>query len=153
VVRELTITHKKSEAVRSGFTLIELVIVILILGVMGTMVVPKFLSAVGETQDSTVRMNLSRVRSQLQLYQVEHGIFPDMASFSDQMIHVSDEDGNTAAPGTDGFQYGPYLREVPKNPFSGASSVGNGAIGSSDWYYDESTGEFRANDSPETFAY
>ncbi len=45
------------------------------------------------------------------------------ASFIDHMTKSSDASGATAAPGTSGYNYGPYLREVPTNPVNGLNTV------------------------------
>lgn len=117
------------------------------------MVVPRFVSASSETRTSALKMNLNRIRSQLLYYQIQHGVFPDLANFTDQMTQASDSAGNTALPGTDGFPFGPYLLEIPINPMTGSATLGDGAVGSSDWFYDQTTGDFRANDSAENFSY
>ena len=56
-------------------------------------------------------------------------------------------DGSTAPVSTPGYDYGPYLQLFPINPATNGSTVGNGPVGASNWYYDEATGDFRANDS------
>ena len=44
------------------------------------------------------------------------------------------------------FHYSLYLLSIPNNPFTDSNKVSDGAVGSSDWYYNEKAGEFRAND-------
>ena len=153
IVRRHTnlLLHPRAQA---GFTLVEILIVVTILAILAAMVLPQFVSATGETRESSIKMNVYRIRSQLNLYQQQHGAWPTLANFTDQMTLVSDVDGNTAAIGTAGYPFGPYLQEVPYNAnVSVDNSIGNGAIGTSAWYYDETTGEFRANDSAEMAAF
>ncbi|QQE10602.1 prepilin-type N-terminal cleavage/methylation domain-containing protein [Planctomycetota bacterium] len=139
---------------RTGFTLVEIMIVVVILGILASIVVPQFTSATDEARENALAMNLFRVRHQLQVYKNQHnGDYPTLADFSDQMMKASNKTGDTAEPGTNGYPFGPYLQEIPVNPFTGGLSVGTGAVGSSDWYYDPATGEFMANDSAETAAF
>lgn len=138
-----------------AFTLVEIMIVTVILAILAAIVSQKIGSAFAESQANALQMSLYRVRSQLQLYYGEHSRYPTLANFTNQMTMASDLSGNTAAPGTPGFPFGPYIRSVPANPMSSSTppTVGNGAIGSSDWYYDQATGAFHANDSATTFAF
>ncbi len=137
-----------------AFTLVEVLIVILILAVLAAIVVPQFTSAAANARDSSLKMDLMRVRTQLQIYQAQHrGSWPTLANFVAQMTQASDATGATAAPGTDGYPYGPYLLAIPVNPLLPSDVVSNGAVGSSGWYYDEATGEFLANDSLATRQY
>jgi len=131
-----------------AFTLVEILIVVVILGILAAIVIPQFTEASDDARDSALKTNLQTVRGQLSLYRVQHnGNWPTAAKFVDQMTKVSKADGSTAEVGTDGYPYGPYLQSVPANPYTGGNKIGSGAAGSSDWYYDEDTGDFRANDT------
>lgn len=131
----------------------EILIVVVILGILASIVVPQFISAAVETRENSIRMDLHRIRSQLALYREQHGAWPTLADFADQMTMATSADGDTAPVGTLGYPFGPYFREVPINPNTGGTTVGDGAVGSSDWYYNQATGEFHANDSPLTRAF
>ncbi|WP_432797977.1 type II secretion system protein [Poriferisphaera sp. WC338] len=131
---------------KHAFTLVELMIVVVILGVLAAIVIPQFSTAASEASENALKANLRNVRQQIVLYKQEHNGYPTLANFSDQLLLLSTKDGSTAAVGTSGYPLGPYLQKIPKNPYTGNNSVGDGAIGSSDWYYDESTGDFAAND-------
>ena len=140
--------HSRTLGVRpsAGFTLVEVLIVVVILGILAAIVVPQFTSAAEATREGSTQMDLNRIRTQIEIYRAQHNDTPPtLASFEDQMTQASDKLGNTASPGTSGYDFGPYIRAVPINKFTGANTVGNGGAGSSDWYYDESTGDFRAN--------
>ena len=135
---------------RRGFTLVEILVVVLIIGVLSAIVIPQFSNATQDSQESALKQDLFRLRQQIELYQNQHnGSFPSLANFIDQMTLASNEAGETAAPGTAGYPYGPYLPSIPKNPFTDERPIGDGAVGTSAWYYDESTGFIAANDSAE----
>lgn len=136
-----------------GFTLAEILVVVVILSVLAAMAASKFISTFDDTREKTIQVNVHRIRSQLDVYRQQHGAYPTAAGFVDQMTLASDSDGNTAPPGTPGFKLGPYIRRIPVNPNSGGTTVGNGAVGTSDWYYDQAGGAFHANDSAQSRAY
>lgn len=140
---------------RCGFTLVEILIVVVILGILAAIVVPQFTSAAATSRENSARMSLYRVRGQLEFYKQQHnGQHPPLATFADQMTQASQADHTTAAPGTAGFSLGPYVRSIPINPFTSNDTVDDTAIGTGKgWFYDESTGNFRANDSLEHAAY
>jgi len=58
---------------RQGFTLVELVVVILILGILAGVAAPKFFSTAGEATDNGLRQTLAVVRDAIELYVAEHG--------------------------------------------------------------------------------
>ena len=135
---------------QSAFTLIELLIVVVILGIIAAIVVPQFSIATDDARLSTLRTNLATVRSQLQLYKLEHqDNFPtDNTTFEAQLTAKTDAAG---AAGTD---YGPYLMMIPENPFTGtrdikaAKVVDAGGANKSAWYYlATDTRLIRANDT------
>lgn len=143
-----------SQTSRRAFTLVEILIVVVILGILAAIVIPQFSSASDVSRENALKTTLYRIRNQIELYNQQHaGNYPTLADFEDQMVLVSNELGQTAAIGTDGYVFGPYLQEMPFNPFTSGKSVGDGAVGTSDWYYNESTGEFRANNAAEQRAY
>ena len=136
----------------SGFTLVEILIVVVILGILAGLVVPHFTSAAAESRDNSLRMDLKRMREQLELYELHHGAYPTLANFEDQLTGLTDSSGTTVPAGTFGA-HGPYIQRIPRNPNTSSDTVGDGAVGSSDWFYDEDTGAFHANDSAATRAY
>ena len=128
---------------RSGFTLVELVVVILILGVLAAIAAPKLFSTSSTAADNSMRTSISIIRGAIDLY----------ASAN-----------NGALPGADGTQatfktdVAPYLRgSFPKcavGPAANqnatitftASSPPTGLLAdNSGWKYNKTTGEFICN--------
>jgi general secretion pathway protein G len=120
---------------RAGFTLVEILIVVLILGILAAVVLPKFSNASAVARASMLADDLRIMRMQLAVYKSQHldvpAGYPDgdrteaptEEAFVEHMTMASNPTGLTAVPGTAGYEYGPYLREVPTNPVNGKSSV------------------------------
>ncbi len=135
-----------------GYTLVQILIVILIMCILAMMVVPQMTDASDEARESALKTDLRAIRTQIELYRTEHrGRYPSMELFVKQMTSKTYEDG------TFGGVFGPYLPEIPPNPYTDDTTVrctdgsdaGEIGDGSSGWHYNATTGRFRANDSPE----
>ena len=61
----------------SGFTLVELLIVVSILGILAAIVVPKYVNAQDEAVASALAGNVKMIRDQVSLYQAKNGAYPD----------------------------------------------------------------------------
>jgi general secretion pathway protein G len=87
--------------VRRGFTLIEILIVVVILGILAAIVIPQFTNASQEAAESSVKSQLQTVRSQIELFRVRNnGNLP--ADFTDLLTPPNGED--------------PYLQKEPTLP-------------------------------------
>lgn len=127
---------------RIAFTLVELLIVVVILGILAAVVVPQFSDASGDAQLSSLTTNLQTIRGQIELYRLQHnGAYPTSnALFEAQMTAKTDA---TGAPGPD---YGPYLQSIPNNPYDNLNTIAATQDGSGGWNYIGATGVFQAND-------
>jgi general secretion pathway protein G len=137
-----------------GITLIEVLIVVIVLAILAAVVTPQFSRASTDTQLGTLRGNLLDVRAQVRLYRTQHGDrYPTLQQFVAQMTQPTNAEGHTGSQKTAEFNFGPYLHAIPLNPYTGKNSVTSGEVGTSDWYYDETTGLFRANHDSALTAY
>ncbi len=129
---------------RSGFTLVELLIVVIILGILAAIVVPQFSDASTDTQVSSLRTNLQTVRGQLELYRLQHGgTLPTVANFVSAMTSKTDADGTVNASTG---KYGPYLQAIPVNPINNNAEVVGTANAAKGWVFNATTGDFKASD-------
>ena len=108
---------------KRGFTLVEILIVVVILGIIATIVVPSFSDSGTEVKTSALATDLRKVRTQIELYKFHHKDMLPTASgetsagFEQRLISQTDIDGNA---GTD---YGPYMQRIPINPFNNLNIV------------------------------
>ena len=58
---------------RRGFTLVEILIVVIILGILAAIVIPQFTNASQNARESSLQSTLQTLRSQIQLYKLQHG--------------------------------------------------------------------------------
>ncbi|HSI33150.1 MAG: prepilin-type N-terminal cleavage/methylation domain-containing protein [Phycisphaerae bacterium] len=100
---------------RKGFTLVEILIVVIILGILAAIVIPQFTSASTDARKNSLTSQLQTVRSQIELYKLQHNDnLPDFANkVWEQMTAQTDVNGDTQA--ASGKDFGPYLQQAPVN--------------------------------------
>jgi general secretion pathway protein G len=137
---------RNSRRSEKGFTLVELLIVVIILGILAAVVIPQFNTAAAESKEAALASNLATIRQAVELYKVQHNdTFPG-ATIVTQLTTTTD------ASGAAGTKYGPYIRNsFPANPIDGLAAVATAATmpgtpdGTGGWIYSTGNGEFRAN--------
>ena len=139
---------------KSGFTLVEILIVIVVLGILAAIVVPQFTDASTDAKTSSLVSNLQTIRSQIQMYKIQHGgSLPGAgtASVSDALTKYTTSAGALAATQAPGSGvYGPYLQSIPKNPFNDKTTIDeDGTVGDNNagWELNTTTGAFQADDT------
>ncbi|TCK05320.1 type II secretion system major pseudopilin GspG [Phorcysia thermohydrogeniphila] len=94
---------------RAGFTLIELMIVIVILGLLAALVAPKFLKSGEEAKVTTTQVQMKNVEQALKLYKLHNSVYPT----TEQGLKALVEKPETE-PVPKNWK-GPYMDEVPKD--------------------------------------
>jgi len=74
--RELHMSHRRTRSVRSAFTLIELLLVMVILGVLAAIVVPKFTSRTDDARIAAAQQDISAMTTALDTFEVDNGRYP-----------------------------------------------------------------------------
>jgi general secretion pathway protein G len=132
---------KKSK--KLGFTLVEVLIVVVIMAILAATIIPQFSDSTKDAKTNTAKFNLHTIRSQIELFKSQHdGKVPTALADLTLKTNVAGVTGTGAA-----FVYGPYLAALPANPFNGLSTVGTTATnpptagpGTSGWLYHAASG-------------
>ena len=117
---------------QSGFTLIEILIVVIILGILAAIVIPQFTSASNDAKISAVKSTVSTVQAQLELYKFQTNTTPAYSSFWASLGTTTVVDQKTV---------GPWIATAAVNPFTNASDVADGTV-ATNWAYDKALNKF-----------
>ncbi len=127
---------------KTGFTLIEILIVVLLLAIIGTIMIDQLSTSTAEVRLNMLKTNLGHLRGAVRQYYFQHnGAYPGSrshldgtavssdaaaeAAFLSQLIHYSAADGRTALSGSSAYPYGPYIKGavLPPNPFNHKDNI------------------------------
>lgn len=97
---------------QQGFTLIEVMVVVVILGILAALVVPKIMSRPDEARITKAKQDLRALEAALKLYKLDNFVYPS----TDQGLEalVSKPNGQPEAPN---WKAGGYLDRLPKDPW------------------------------------
>lgn len=124
-----------------GFTLVELLIVVMILGIIAGIAIPQFTNSSDQAKDAATESDLTALQNAVEMYYHQHGgRYPGAFKASDgtevdnkaqaeeafekQLTLYTDSQGRASNSKDATYRYGPYIKKsLPVNPFNGASGV------------------------------
>jgi general secretion pathway protein G len=153
---------------RRGFTLVEILIVVIILGILAAIVIPQFTNASNDARKSSLTSQLQTLRSQIQLYALQHlDQYPPLlvaggaTAWDNMTVKTNPDHTTTGTP-----QLGPYLQAAPTNSLNGTAAVGivtgttdygsggvANASGNVGWVFNTTTGKIWATSAQFGFIY
>ncbi|WP_426087390.1 type II secretion system major pseudopilin GspG [Janthinobacterium sp. PSPC1-1] len=95
-----------------GFTLIEIMVVVVIMGILASLVVPKLIARTGESKVAAAKVDIATVMQALKLYRLDNQRYPT----TEQGLHALIEKPTTG-PAANGWKAGGYLEKMPKDPW------------------------------------
>ena len=109
---------------QKGFTLVEIVLVIVLIGILAAIIVPKFAGQTDKAKIAATKANIESLRSAIRLYQGNNdgNLPPDLASL-----------------------VGTYLQTMPEEAITPSTAERTSVNGDGGWVYDSSVGEVAVN--------
>ena len=162
-------TYRNKSMHDHGFTLVELLIVVVILAILAGILVPQFSSATDDAKLSSLDTNLANVRSAIEIYYQQHGHYPGSvtaagancaagpggttgtgaanseAAMISQLSLYTDINGEGCTIADADFKYGPYMKKatMPQNPFTNNDTVAISTAGALGMTAASTTGGWR----------
>ena len=119
---------------RRGFTLIEMLIVIVVISILAMIVIPRLLGAGRKAKESALRGDLQQLRNSIQQFEADCGDFPALITNLMTAPAAGSNGGNGIALDVGAWK-GPYMRtpngNLPNDPFTAAA----------DWTYTATSGD------------
>jgi len=104
--------HRARHLGRHGFTLLELLVVILIIGLLTGIVAPRFLSQIGRSETTTAKAQIANFDKALEAFRIDMGRYPTESEGLKALV---------VSPGGDARWRGPYMKDdIPNDPWGTA---------------------------------
>jgi len=123
---------------RAGFSLVELVVVVLILGILAAVAAPRMFDTANDARMNGTKQSLAVVRDAIELYKAQNGSFPPAATLATAVKSMIK--GPFPAVQIGANQNADVVAST-QNPIASAEA---GAAG---WAYNQTTGEIVVNDA------
>jgi general secretion pathway protein G len=103
---------RQRSLIQRGFTLIEIMIVIVIMGILAALIVPKIMDKPDEARITAARQDIQTMLTALKLYKLDNRAYPS----SDQGLQAL-VTAPSVAPLPPNWKKGGYLERLPKDPW------------------------------------
>jgi len=104
----MTVRRIHTPGNQSGFTLIELMIVVVILGLLATIIMPRILDRPEQARRIKAKVDIRNIQSALALFKTDTGRFPTTSEGLEVLV---------TNPGIEGYHSGGYLERAPVDPW------------------------------------
>lgn len=98
-----------------GFTLVEIMVVVVIIGILGALVVPKLLGRTGESRVTAAKVDIATMMQALKLYKLDNQRYPTTEQGLNALTSKP-----TGGPAANGWKEGGYIEKLPKDPWGNA---------------------------------
>lgn len=126
---------------RSAFSLVELVVVVLIIGILAAVAAPRMFNTAGDARDNATRASLAVIRDSIELYRSQNGKYPPASTFATELKpFINGQFPRVQATSVPSGNQNNTVVANTGNPITTPA-------GTAGWAYNETTGEFVVNHS------
>ncbi len=103
---------KATHSAQRGFTLIEIMVVVVIMGILAALVVPKLMGRADDARIAAAKQDISTIMQAMKLYKLDNQRYPTTEQGL-QALTIKPSSG----PAANGWKAGGYLDKLPKDPW------------------------------------
>jgi general secretion pathway protein G len=103
-----------AQAASRGFTLIEIMVVVVIMGILAALVVPKLMGRADDARIIAAKQDISTIMQALKLYKLDNQRYPTTEQGLQSLVQKP-----TSGPTANGWKSGGYIDKLPKDPWGG----------------------------------
>jgi general secretion pathway protein G len=111
-MKKLNLRRRAAQRLQRGFTLIEIMVVVVIMGVLAALVVPKLLNRAGESKIAAAKVDIATIMQALKLYKLDNQRYPTTEQGLQALIEKP-----TGGPAANGWKAGGYVEKMPRDPW------------------------------------
>lgn len=106
--------RSSAQMAQRGFTLIEIMVVVVIMGILAALVVPKLMGRTDDARIIAARQDIATIMQGLKLYRLDNQRYPTTEQGLQALITKP-----ISGPDANGWKTGGYLDKLPKDPWGG----------------------------------
>ena len=99
---------------RTGFTMIEMLVVVVILGLLATLVVPKVVGQGEEAKRTATMVQIKEIEQALDMFKLDNGFYPSTEQGLDALVQKP-----SMTPEPRKYREGGYMKKLPIDPWGG----------------------------------
>ncbi len=96
----------------TGFTLIEIMVVVVILGILAAMVAPQILGRADEARITKAQSDIVSISAALDLYKLDNYVYPTTSQSLQALVKIPDQ-----SPVPKKYKNDGYIKSLPKDPW------------------------------------
>ncbi|OWW18893.1 type II secretion system major pseudopilin GspG [Noviherbaspirillum denitrificans] len=114
LTKVISLRRSAGRTAQRGFTLIEIMVVVVIMGILAALVVPKLMGRADDARITAARQDIATLMQALKLYKLDNQRYPTTEQGLQALIAKP-----TSGPAANGWKNGGYLDKLPKDPWGG----------------------------------